>query len=124
MVYEHALRCLCVKCGSLLNWDCPKDISYTEAECCGLHYRLQPRTVIVHIEDVSDRPVLPKMVGSNYADPDFEFAPEQIQGLSEPKTIVIRKNPEPSGEIRKPPRKCGVCREPGHTRRNCPKLRF
>jgi len=80
MVYEHALRCFCKLCGRLLDWDCPGDISYTETECCGLRYRLQPRTVIVHIEDVSSRPILPHMEGSNYSDPAFRFSPDQMMG--------------------------------------------
>ena len=137
MVYEHALRCLCKLCGSLLNWECPKDISYTETECCGLHYRLQPRTVIVHVEDVSSRPILPQMDGSNYSDPSFQFTPDQFVGesanivetavgglsnaqrslgkttdqrVTEPRTTILRAKT----------RRCGVCRKTGHTRKTCP----
>jgi len=135
LLYEHALRCFCNLCGGLLNWSCPKDISYTETECCGLLYRLQPWTVKVWIEDVSSRPILPKMSGSNYADPDFAFSSAQIVGsVSEPRTIVIpAKNyapPTKPPQVPRPPglkpptkkkvRKCGICRKPGHTRRKCP----
>jgi len=109
MVYDHALRCLCKLCGRLLDWDSPEDISYTETECCGLLYRLQPRTVIVRIEDVSSRPILPKMAGSSFSDPNFVFSRHLID---EPKAIVIPA---------KKTRRCGICRSPGHTRRNCPK---
>jgi hypothetical protein len=135
MVYDHALRCLCKTCKSLLNWDCPIDISYTEAECCGLRYRLQPRTVIVRIEDVSSRPVLPKLEGSDYSDPEFAFDPDQLRGKSDVRTFVIpaAKFDMPASRplVPKPPsapkptkkrkkRRCGICREPGHTRRKCP----
>lgn len=156
MVYEHALRCFCKLCGSLLNWDCPGDISYTETECCGLRYRLQPRTVIVHIEDVSSRPILPLMAGSNYSDPEFKFSQDLIvgddavieetiseglsegqrslrkpnpkEGLPEPKTYVIpakKRKILPSKPPQVPkapeqPRLCGICRKPGHSRKNCP----
>lgn len=73
LLYEHALRCHCQLCGRLLDWECHKDVSYTETECCGLRYRLQPWTVKVHIEDVSSRPILPKMEGSDYADPSTDL---------------------------------------------------
>lgn len=125
MLYEHALRCYCAKCGSLLNWECPLDISYTVTECCGLLYKLQPWTVKVHIEDVSARPILPKMEGSDYADPAYEFSSDLIVGpppeikSNSSRTfsraqIALRAEPSPKR------RKCGVCRNPGHTRRNCP----
>ena len=71
LLYEHALRCLCNRCGRLLDWHCPEDASYTETECCGQRYVLQPWTVRVAVEDVSSRPLLPKMDGSNYSDPDY-----------------------------------------------------
>jgi hypothetical protein len=58
-------------CGRLLDWECPDGVSYTETECCGLRYKLQPWTIKVHVEDVSSRPILPKMEGSDYADPDL-----------------------------------------------------
>lgn len=114
MLYEHALRCFCKLCGGLLNWDCPKDISYTETECCGLRYRLQPWTVKVRIEDISSRPVLPQMEGSNYSDPEFRFADEQIVGnfkvideqvagrLSEAQNALAKPFPAPSKEIAAP----------------------
>jgi hypothetical protein len=70
LTYEHALRCLCQMCGRLLDWECPDGVSYTETECCGLLYRLQPWTVKVRVDDVSSRPILPKMEGSEYPDPE------------------------------------------------------
>lgn len=70
LTYEHALRCLCQMCGRLLDWECQDGVSYTETECCGLLYRLQPWTVKIHVEDVSSRPVIPKMEGSEYPDPE------------------------------------------------------
>jgi len=112
MLYGHALRCFCKLCGALLNWECPEDISYTETECCGFSYRLQPWTVKVRIEDVSSRPVLPQMEGSDYSDPAYEFPKEQIIGLPDPHTYVIR--------ARKPKKRCGICRRPGHNRKTCP----
>jgi hypothetical protein len=114
MLYEHALRCFCKLCGGLLNWDCPKDISYTETECCGLRYRLQPWTVKVRIEDISSRPVLPQMEGSNYSDPEFRFSDEQIVGnfkiieeqvsgpLSEAQNALSKPFPAPSKQIAEP----------------------
>jgi len=123
MLYEHALRCYCKLCGSLLNWDCPRDISYTEAECCGLSDRLQPWTVKVHVEDVSARPVLPRMEGSSYADPNLDLRGSVIGELAvetkqaSPLTAAQRSLRPPQ---EKPTRRCGVCRTPGHTRRTCP----
>lgn len=73
LLFHHALRCLCAGCGKLLNWECPKDDSATETECCGMRYRLLPWTVKVEVEDISSRPILPPMAGSNYADPDFDL---------------------------------------------------
>jgi hypothetical protein len=69
LLYEHALRCHCQMCGRLLTWENAENVSYTETECCGLLYRLQPWTVKVHVEDVSSRPILPKMPNSCYSDP-------------------------------------------------------
>jgi len=90
LLYEHALRCYCRMCGSLLNWDCPQDISYTQSECCGLLYRLRPWTVKVDIEDVSSRPLLPKMEGSNYSDPSFRFQEDQVFGEQESREVVAK----------------------------------
>ena len=73
LLFHHALRCLCQMCGRLINWDCHQDDSATEAECCGLRYRLLPWTVKVGVEDISDRPLLPTMEGSNYSDPDTDL---------------------------------------------------
>jgi hypothetical protein len=139
MVYEHALRCLCKMCGSLLNWDCPQDVSYTQTTCCGLDYRLQPRTVIVHVEDVSARPILPQMKGSDYSDPEFRFSDDlfigknaeppvkTVGGLSKAQLSLRHPNPPESlvvepvaRKVGPTPRKCGICRQPGHTRRKCP----
>jgi hypothetical protein len=142
MLYEHALRCFCKLCGSLLNWECPAGISYTETECCGLRYRLQPWTVKVWIEDISARPMLPQMEGSNYSDPDFEFGDRLVgtakveatfskpfsaaqQELSftmpteRPQVPQAPKLPEPAKPAKRV-RRCGICRQPGHTRRKCP----
>jgi hypothetical protein len=84
LMFQHALRCLCKMCGKLMEFECPEDIAYLEAECCGLRYRLKPRTVHVLIEDVSSRPILPKVEGSDYSDPDYDLG-SQLQG--ELKTI-------------------------------------
>lgn len=75
LLYEHALRCYCKMCGSLLNWDSPADASHTETECCGLAYKLIPWTIKVQIEDVSSRPILPKMAGSDFSDPTVDLVP-------------------------------------------------
>lgn len=147
MLYEHALRCFCSLCGGLLNWECLQDISYTETECCGLRYRLQPWTIKVRIEDVSSRPVLPTMEGSNYSDPEFDLGDQMVGSSTVVEAIIVGKlseaqrslgkpynppvgtpqvpqplkSPEPPPSKKKKVRRCGICREPGHTRRKCPK---
>lgn len=130
LIYEHALRCLCMRCGSLLDWTCPEDVSFTETECCGMRYRLQPWTVKVHVEDVSSRPLLPAMEGSNYADPNFSLK-EQAIGNGAVDEVYTRPLSAAQKDLdwsllstdcasSKPRRRCGVCRKPGHDRRHCP----
>lgn len=123
MLYEHALRCYCSLCGGLLNWECPSDISYTETECCGLLYRLKPWTVLVVIEDVSSRPILPKMPGSDYSDPSTDLS-LQVVGVLHTEEIVTgrpltanQKSLRPSKNVQR----CSICDEAGHNRRTCPR---
>lgn len=75
LVLHHALRCLCKLCKKLIRWeDGDGDFALT-AECCGLAYRLLPRSVVVEIKDVSSRPILPIMRGSDYSDPATDLSP-------------------------------------------------
>lgn len=132
ILFEHALRCFCSLCGSLLNWDCPEDISYTETECCGLRYRLQPWTVKVVIEDVSARPILPEMAGSSYSDPEYELRDglvgeadvesSRARPLSVAQQSLSFGDPTLSAQqSAQAVRRCGICAQPGHTRRTCPR---
>ena len=73
LLFHHALMCKCQKCERLLDWNCDENDSTTITECCGLAYRLLPWTVKVEVTDVSSRPIISKMAGSNYPDPNFQF---------------------------------------------------
>ena len=73
LLFHHALRCVCQRCKRLLDWESYKDDSATETECCGMRYRLLPWTVKIEVEDISSRPLLPKMPGSEYSDPDIDL---------------------------------------------------
>jgi len=150
LLFHHALRCICQRCGRLLDWECPEDVSNIITECCGISYRLVPWTVKVEVEDLSSRPILPKMEGSDYADPDTDLSqrligePRAIESkitgglseaqkalarpsrpaghLSEPRTYTLpAKKPIPPQTLnRKQVRRCSTCREIGHDRRKCP----
>ena len=79
LVFHYALRWFCQRCGRLMDWDSPEGIAQLVGECCGMRYTLQPHTVTVGVEDVSDRPILPTMQGSNYSDPETDLKP-MVQG--------------------------------------------
>ena len=113
LLYHHALRCLCQRCGRLLDWDCPEDLSYTITECCGMEYRLMPWTVKAEVKDISCRPVLPKMKGSDYSDPNVDLSKQLIGELNTIETITAKPLsaaqgglggafPEPSETIQEP----------------------
>jgi hypothetical protein len=76
---HYALRCMCQLCGTLMHWDSPEGDAILISECCGLLYRLQPRSVVVEVTDISARPILPSMPGSYYSDPEADFS-KIIQG--------------------------------------------
>jgi hypothetical protein len=88
LLLHHALRCLCKLCKKLIKWENGDDEFTLSAECCGLAYRLLPRSVVVEIKDVSSRPILPAMRGSDYSDPGYDLSPflegneTAIEGLS------------------------------------------
>lgn len=74
LLFHYALRCLCQRCGRLMNWDAEEGQAILQGECCGMLYRLFPRSVAVTVEDISNRPVLPSIDGSGFGDPDADIS--------------------------------------------------
>lgn len=72
LIFHHALRCYCQKCGRIINWD-NSDTYRITAECCKTRYTLHPRTVVVEVEEQKLDPFIPRMKGSQYADPEFKL---------------------------------------------------
>lgn len=70
LLLHYALRCLCSECGKLLRWECEPEAINLIAVCCGMQYKGIPRTVVIEIENISDRPILPLMNNSMYSDPN------------------------------------------------------
>lgn len=66
-----------------MDWDSDEGMPQTFGECCGIRYTLTPRSVIVTTEDVSSRPVLPRLEGSDYSDPDFNIS-DLLEGGAQP----------------------------------------
>ena len=73
LIFHHALRCLCNKCGRLLTWEGAESHAQVEAICCSTRHVLQPRTVTVHVTDIKDDALLPLMRGSSFVDPNMKL---------------------------------------------------
>lgn len=89
LLLHHALKCLCERCGKLLDWSNVEDAYLITSECCGLLFRLIPWTVRVEIEDQSERPILPKSDESNF--PKLTESIENTEFSLPIRTIIINK---------------------------------
>jgi len=73
MLLTYALRCRCKVCERILTWgDCDQQ-GLVSADCCKQRYTLKPWTVKVSIEDISDKPLLEPMPGSDYPNADLRL---------------------------------------------------
>ncbi|XP_015971013.1 uncharacterized protein LOC107494493 [Arachis duranensis] len=99
----HALAC-CVQ--SQLDWDTYVDEVYTMSE-------------VFKVYEISFSPCIPEGLWPPYDGPTMIPDPDMRRAREgRPRSTRIRNNMDEADTSR--PKRCGLCRQPGHTRRVCP----
>ena len=88
LIFHHALRCLCNKCGRILTWVGSEAYAQVTADCCSTRYVLQPRTITVRVEDIEENSLLPIMKGSSFVDPNMSLS-EYVCGEQGPESVTV-----------------------------------
>ena len=76
MLLTHALRCRCAICGRLVTWSDCDEQGLMRVECCKQEYVLKPWSVKVYVTDISDKPLMEPMAGSDYPNNDVQLRME------------------------------------------------